>query len=51
MWYQTVRGPSGGESDDEEEDEEGFLDELNAVLESVTRRMIKCDLEDFELVC
>lgn len=51
LWYQSVRDPSEGESDDEEEDEEGFQDELHAILESVTRRMIKCELEDFELVC
>ncbi|XP_053541973.1 Fanconi anemia group I protein isoform X2 [Ictalurus punctatus] len=49
LWYQSVRDPSEGESDDEEEDEEGFQDELHAILESVTRRMIKCELEDFEL--
>lgn len=46
-----MQNPTGGESDDEEEDEEGFQDELHAILESVTRRMIKCELEDFELVC
>ncbi|XP_053334800.1 Fanconi anemia group I protein isoform X2 [Clarias gariepinus] len=49
LWHQSLRDPSGGESDDEEEDEEGFQDELHTVLESVTRRMIKCELEDFEL--
>ncbi|XP_060770995.1 Fanconi anemia group I protein isoform X2 [Neoarius graeffei] len=49
LWYQSVRDPSRGESDDEGEDEEGFQDELYAILESVSRRMIKCELEDFEL--
>ncbi|XP_058264608.1 Fanconi anemia group I protein isoform X2 [Hemibagrus wyckioides] len=49
LWYQSVRDPSRDESDDEEEDEEGFQDELRVILESTTRRMIKCELEDFEL--
>ncbi|KAF7702205.1 Fanconi anemia group I protein isoform X2 [Silurus meridionalis] len=49
LWYQSVQDPCGGESGDEEEDEEGFQDELHTILESVTRRMIKCELEDFEL--
>uniref|UniRef100_A0A3Q2QG22 FA complementation group I n=1 Tax=Fundulus heteroclitus TaxID=8078 RepID=A0A3Q2QG22_FUNHE len=35
--------------DDEEEEEEGYKSELQAILESATRRMIKCELEDFEL--
>lgn len=38
------------DSDDEEE-EEGYRSELQTILESMTRRMIKCELEDFELVC
>lgn len=37
--------------DDEEEEEEGYQSELQTILESVTRRMIKSELEDFELVC
>ncbi|TSK45830.1 Fanconi anemia group I protein [Bagarius yarrelli] len=49
LWYQSVQDPSSNESDDEEEDEEGFQDELHAIMESVTRRMIKSELEDFEL--
>ncbi|KAK3558477.1 hypothetical protein QTP86_018127 [Hemibagrus guttatus] len=48
LWYQSVRDPSRDERDDEEEDE-GFQDELCEILESITRRMIKCELEDFEL--
>ncbi|KAK2834377.1 hypothetical protein Q7C36_015078 [Tachysurus vachellii] len=49
LWYKSVRDPSRDESDDEGEDEEGFQDELHVILESITRRMIKCELEDFEL--
>ncbi|XP_012708751.2 Fanconi anemia group I protein [Fundulus heteroclitus] len=37
------------DSDDDEEEEEGYKSELQAILESATRRMIKCELEDFEL--
>uniref|UniRef100_A0A669DRY6 FA complementation group I n=1 Tax=Oreochromis niloticus TaxID=8128 RepID=A0A669DRY6_ORENI len=35
--------------DGDEEEEEGYRSDLHAVLESMTRRMIKCELEDFEL--
>ncbi|XP_062847269.1 Fanconi anemia group I protein [Trichomycterus rosablanca] len=50
LWYQNVHTPSEGDSDDEDlDDEGGFQDELHAILESITRRMIKCELEDFEL--
>uniref|UniRef100_A0A4W6EFY2 FA complementation group I n=1 Tax=Lates calcarifer TaxID=8187 RepID=A0A4W6EFY2_LATCA len=31
------------------EEEEGYQSELQTILESMTRRMIKCELEDFEL--
>uniref|UniRef100_A0A3Q3E817 FA complementation group I n=1 Tax=Labrus bergylta TaxID=56723 RepID=A0A3Q3E817_9LABR len=39
------------DSDDEaeEEEEEGYLSELQTILESMTRRMTKSELEDFEL--
>ncbi len=36
--------------DDEEEGEEDNQADLEDMLESLTRRMIKCELEDFELV-
>lgn len=39
----------GAEDDDEEEDV-GFEQNFEEMLESVTRRMIKSELEDFELV-
>ncbi|NXD76550.1 FANCI protein, partial [Halcyon senegalensis] len=48
-WYKsTVRLCQGAEDDDEEEDV-GFEQNLEEMLESVTRRMIKSELEDFEL--
>ena len=34
----------------EEEEEEGFYQYLDDMLESITNRMIKSELEDFELV-
>ncbi|KAL6474155.1 hypothetical protein MHYP_G00177160 [Metynnis hypsauchen] len=50
LWHQSVNDPTGGGADDEdEEDEGGFQDELCTLLDSVSRRMIKSELEDFEL--
>ncbi|XP_071384510.1 Fanconi anemia group I protein [Centroberyx affinis] len=54
LWLQSIRlsaNPNASESDDDEQDEEeeGYQSELNTILESITRRMIKCELEDFEL--
>jgi len=40
----------GAEDDDEEEEDVGFQQNFEEMLESVTRRMIKSELEDFELV-
>lgn len=40
----------GAEDDDEEEEDVGFEQNFEEMLESVTRRMIKSELEDFELV-
>uniref|UniRef100_A0A8C9ZZA6 FA complementation group I n=1 Tax=Sander lucioperca TaxID=283035 RepID=A0A8C9ZZA6_SANLU len=56
LWLQNMRrtaNPKDGDSDDdeEEEEEEGYQSELQTILESMTRRMIKSELEDFELVC
>ncbi|NXC59654.1 FANCI protein, partial [Aleadryas rufinucha] len=51
-WYKsTVRLCQGAEDDEEEEEEEGvgFEQNFEEMLESVTRRMIKSELEDFEL--
>ncbi|KAL7858332.1 hypothetical protein AOLI_G00184340 [Acnodon oligacanthus] len=48
LWHQSVNETTGGD-DEDEEDEGGFQDELYTILDSVTRRMIKSELEDFEL--
>ncbi|XP_078113590.1 Fanconi anemia group I protein isoform X2 [Sander vitreus] len=53
LWLQNMRrtaNPKDGDSDEEEEEEEeGYQSELQTILESMTRRMIKSELEDFEL--
>lgn len=50
-WYKsTVRLCQGAEDDEEEEEGVGFEQNFEEMLESVTRRMIKSELEDFELV-
>ncbi|NWX49575.1 FANCI protein, partial [Steatornis caripensis] len=49
-WYKsTVHLCQGAEGDDEEEEDVGFEQNFEEMLESVTRRMIKSELEDFEL--
>uniref|UniRef100_A0A7N6FED3 FA complementation group I n=1 Tax=Anabas testudineus TaxID=64144 RepID=A0A7N6FED3_ANATE len=37
------------DDDEEEEEQEGYQSELQTILDSMTRRMIKSELEDFEL--
>ncbi|KAM9754129.1 Fanconi anemia group I protein isoform 1-T1 [Menidia menidia] len=52
LWLHSMRqaaAASGDDSDEDEEEEEGYQSDLQAILESTTRRMIKCELEDFEL--
>ncbi|XP_034733934.1 Fanconi anemia group I protein isoform X2 [Etheostoma cragini] len=52
LWLQNMRQTANTKSDDsdeEEEEEEGCQSELQTILESMTRRMIKSELEDFEL--
>ncbi|XP_010767791.1 Fanconi anemia group I protein [Notothenia coriiceps] len=54
LWLQNMRrsaNPIANDSDDEDEEkeEEGYQSELETILESMTRRMIKSELEDFEL--
>lgn len=55
LWLQNLRksaNPNGDDSDDNDNDEEeGYQSDLQTILESMTRRMIKSELEDFELVC
>ncbi|NXW67629.1 FANCI protein, partial [Hirundo rustica] len=49
-WYKsTVRLCQGADDDEEEEEDVGFEQNFEEMLESVTRRMIKSELEDFEL--
>ncbi|CAK6972607.1 Fanconi anemia group I protein [Scomber scombrus] len=51
LWLQNMRrsaNPNADDSDDDEE-EEGYQSELQTILESMTRRMMKSELEDFEL--
>uniref|UniRef100_A0A668AYJ9 FA complementation group I n=1 Tax=Myripristis murdjan TaxID=586833 RepID=A0A668AYJ9_9TELE len=53
LWLQSSR-PSAlrntdDSDDDQDEEEEGYQSELQTILESMTRRMIKSELEDFEL--
>lgn len=52
LWLQNTHkaANSNADSDEEEENEEGYQCDLQTILESMTRRMIKCELEDFELV-
>ncbi|TKC45576.1 hypothetical protein EI555_020899 [Monodon monoceros] len=46
-WYKSRVMPL--QQKEEEEEEEGFYQNLDDMLESITRRMIKSELEDFEL--
>ncbi|XP_036211599.1 Fanconi anemia group I protein isoform X1 [Myotis myotis] len=48
-WYKSKVMPSQQGEEEEEEEEEGFYQELDDMLESLTKRMIKSELEDFEL--
>ncbi|NXC43000.1 FANCI protein, partial [Penelope pileata] len=47
-WYKSTAHLCQG-SEDEEEEDVGFEQNFEELLESVTRRMIKSELEDFEL--
>ncbi|XP_066523635.1 Fanconi anemia group I protein [Hoplias malabaricus] len=51
LWHQSVSETPGeiDEDEDDDEDEGGFQNELYTILDSITRRMIKSELEDFEL--
>ena len=45
-----MRGGSSEDVEDDEEEDHGTREELDDMLDSLTRRMIKSELEDFELV-
>ncbi|KAL0155869.1 hypothetical protein M9458_050132, partial [Cirrhinus mrigala] len=50
LWNRNVRSGGNVSDDEDDEDEEGGVQsELHAILESITKRMIKSELEDFEL--
>ncbi|XP_059191024.1 Fanconi anemia group I protein [Centropristis striata] len=51
LWLRNMRRSANRNADDsdDEEEEEGYQSELQTILESMTRRMIKSELEDFEL--
>ncbi|KAM6257783.1 Fanconi anemia group I protein isoform 2-T2 [Porphyrio hochstetteri] len=48
-WYKSTVHLCQGAEDDNEEEDVGFEQNFEDMLESVTRRMIKSELEDFEL--
>ncbi|NWU81306.1 FANCI protein, partial [Onychorhynchus coronatus] len=48
-WYKSTVNLCQGSEDDDEEEDVGFEQNFEEMLESVTRRMIKSELEDFEL--
>ncbi|NXS72590.1 FANCI protein, partial [Pandion haliaetus] len=48
-WYKSTVHLCQGTEDDDEEEDVGFEQNFEEMLESVTRRMIKSELEDFEL--
>ncbi|XP_056272645.1 Fanconi anemia group I protein isoform X2 [Pseudoliparis swirei] len=52
LWLQNMQRSANlntDDSDEEEDEGEGYQSELQTILESMTRRMIKSELEDFEL--
>ncbi|KFP89509.1 Fanconi anemia group I protein, partial [Apaloderma vittatum] len=48
-WYKSTVRVCQGAEDEEEEEDVGFEQNFEDMLESVTQRMIKSELEDFEL--
>ncbi|NXX95285.1 FANCI protein, partial [Centropus bengalensis] len=48
-WYKSTVHLCQGDEDDDEEEDVRFEQNFEEMLDSVTRRMIKSDLEDFEL--
>ncbi|XP_064168791.1 Fanconi anemia group I protein isoform X1 [Anguilla rostrata] len=50
LWYQDLQQRARSATDGNEDEEEGGVqEELQDVLDSITRRMMKSELEDFEL--
>lgn len=52
LWLQKTQQSANSNDDDsdDEEEDEGYQSELHAIFESMTGRMLKSELEDFELV-
>ncbi|CAG03441.1 unnamed protein product, partial [Tetraodon nigroviridis] len=52
LWLQKTQQSANSNNDDsdDEEEDEGYQSELHAIFESMTGRMLKSELEDFELV-
>lgn len=53
LWLTNMRRSakiSAYDDDDNEDEDEGYQSELQVILESITKRMIKSEMEDFELV-
>ncbi|KAB1257453.1 Fanconi anemia group I protein, partial [Camelus dromedarius] len=48
-WYKSRVMPLRQDEEEEEKEEDGFYQDLDDMLESITNRMIKSELEDFEL--
>ncbi|KAM4677003.1 Fanconi anemia group I protein [Discoglossus pictus] len=48
-WYRSSLLKQRNADEDDDDDHMGCQQDLDDMLESITRRMIKCDLEDFEL--
>nr|XP_061812726.1 Fanconi anemia group I protein-like isoform X2 [Nerophis lumbriciformis] len=54
LWLKNMRrsakmGAYDSDDDDDDDEDEGYQSELQTILESVTKRMIKSEMEDFEL--
>uniref|UniRef100_A0A3Q3DWV7 FA complementation group I n=1 Tax=Hippocampus comes TaxID=109280 RepID=A0A3Q3DWV7_HIPCM len=52
LWLTNMRRSakiSAYDDDDNEDEDEGYQSELQVILESITKRMIKSEMEDFEL--
>ncbi|KAK6475043.1 Fanconi anemia group I protein-like isoform X1 [Huso huso] len=49
LWYRELQRHNIHEEEEEEEEEGGIQEDLENILDSLTRRMIKSELEDFEL--
>uniref|UniRef100_H3C4X9 FA complementation group I n=1 Tax=Tetraodon nigroviridis TaxID=99883 RepID=H3C4X9_TETNG len=51
LWLQKTQQSANSNNDDsdDEEEDEGYQSELHAIFESMTGRMLKSELEDFEL--